>query len=201
MVGSAQNIVNERIKSVDRGNFFFGQDFGDVANPATIRKILERLVKEGILMRISMGIYYYPKIDTQYGLGAVYPSMSDIAEAIARRDQVTIVPTGSYALNMLGLSTQVPGNAVFLTTGSSRQVPIGEGKGIKFIHTSSAKKMAFQSHLMMLIVSAMREIGENNLTEEQMEIIKHHLANVKQDEFQHDIQLAPVWVRQTLHKL
>ncbi len=35
-----------------------------------------------------------------------YPSVEDIAQAIAKRDKANIVPMGAYALNRLGLSTQ-----------------------------------------------------------------------------------------------
>lgn len=198
MEDSAQHIVKQRVLASERGSFFFGQDFSDIASPEAIRKVLQRLEQEKMLIRIAPGIYYYPKIDTQYGLGVLYPSLLDIAKAIAYRDKTTIAPTGAYALNMLGLTTQVSANAVFYTTGSTRRVPIGEGKGIQFLHTSSAKKFAFHSRLMMLIVSAMREIGQKQLSQEQMSIIKKHLENVSTEDFKHDIQLAPMWVRKVL---
>ncbi len=201
MKESAQNIAKQRVLDSERGMFFFGQDFSDIASPEAIRKVLQRLEDEKTLIRIAPGIYYYPKIDTQYGLGVLYPSMLDIAEAISRRDKTTIVPTGAYALNMLGLSTQVPANAVFYTTGSTRRVPIGEGKGIQFLHTSSAKKFAFNSRLMMLVVSAMRDIGKDQLSEEQISVIKKHMENVSAEDFNHDIQLAPMWVRKILLSL
>ena len=137
MKESVQSVVNERIEKIGRGSFFFGQDFSDIGTPEAVRKVLQRLEKAGTLLRIASGIYYYPKIDTEYGLGVLYPSMSEIAEAIAKRDRATIAPTGEYALNMLGLSTQVPANAVFCSSGSTRCVSIGEGKGIQFIHTSA----------------------------------------------------------------
>ena len=60
---------------------------------------------------------------------------------------------------------------------------------------------AYRSHLMMLVVMALREIGEGNVTEQQMMVIKSHLANIPQEEFQKDIQLAPVWVRKILAEL
>lgn len=201
MKESVQKTVTKRIEEEGRGAFFFGQDFADVGTPEAVKKVLQRLEKAGMLLRIAPGIYYYPKIDEEYGLGVLYPSLSEIAEAIAKRDRATIVPTGAYALNMLGLSTQVPTNAVFCSSGSTRCVSIGEGRGIQFVHTSSVKKLAFQSRLMMLIVSALREIGEDQITDEQLAIIKEHLSHVSQEDYNHDIQLAPAWVRQILHKL
>ena len=51
---------------------------------------------------------------------------------------------------------------------------------------------------MALVVTAMREIGEGNVTDEQMAIIKTHLEKVDEEDFKHDIQLAPIWVRKLL---
>lgn len=198
---SAQFLVRERVLNSPRGTIFFGQDFSDIASPEAIRKVLQRLEAENLLIRIAPGIYCYPKIDTEFGLGVLRPSLLTIAEAIAKRDNTLIAPTGAYALNMLGLSTQVPTNAVFYTTGSSRRVPIGKGKGILFKHTSSAGRFAFQSRLMMLIVSAMCDIGQSKITDTHLEVIRKHLDNVTPEEFNHDIKLAPVWVRKILHSL
>ena len=60
------------------------------------------------------------------------------------------------------------------------------------------RNFAYQSQMMMLLVTAMREIGEGNITSEQLEIIKTHLKKVSPEQFQNDIQLAPIWVRKTL---
>lgn len=147
------------------------------------------------------GIYYYPKIDTKWGSGIIPPSIEDIAESIAKRDKVRIAPTGAYVLNLLGLSTQIPANIVFVTDGSQRRVSIGKGKGILFKHTSEMRIFAYRSQMMRLIVTALREIGEDNVTEGQIEIIKSHLENVQPEDFQKDIQLAPIWVRKKLSAL
>ena len=127
---------------------------------------------------MAQGIYCYPKIDTKWGSGVVPPSIEDIANGIAKRDKVRIVPTGAYVLNVLGLSKQVPANVVFFTDGSSRKVSVGKGNGILFKHTSEMRTFAYRSKLMLLIVMALREIGEENITEQQMNIIKGHLKNV-----------------------
>lgn len=54
---------------------------------------------------------------------------------------------------------------------------------------------------MLLIVMALREIGDENITELQMNIIKGHLKNVPTGDFQKDILLAPVWVRKKLQQV
>ena len=141
---------------------------------------------------------YYPKEDKEYGLGIIYPSVEDIAQAIAKRDKAKIVPMGAYALNRLGLSTQMHMNVVFLTNGAPRRIKIGNGRGILFKHSSSGKNFAYKSELMMLVVTAMRTIGENKITDEERNVLVEHAKNVNDNDFKHDIKLAPAWVRKIL---
>jgi hypothetical protein len=85
-----------------------------------------------------------------------------------------------------------------LTDGTARKINIGEGKGVLFKHTSEVKRLAYKSEYLMLIVSALREIGENNITDEQITIIKKHFENITKQEFETDIKLIPIWIRKIL---
>jgi hypothetical protein len=200
---STVNKIENKIKNNKRGKLFFQEDFATFGTPNATQLALAKLQKSGLLMRVAHGIYYYPKINTNKYIDNKYlpPSIEDIAYGIAKRDKIRIVPTGSYALNTLGLSTQVPANVVFVTDGAPRRIAVGKRRGILFKHTSEVRSLAYKSKLLMLIVSALREIGENKATPKQLEIIKLHLANVSQKEFDADIQLMPIWVRKTLLSL
>lgn len=195
---SAYNEIKNIVESSERGTLFFPDDFAAIGSSDAIRSALVRLCRSEVLVRVAHGIYYYPKMDTKWGTGIIPPGIEEIANGIAKRDKVRIIPTGAYILNLLGLSTQVPANAVFITDGSPRRVTVGKGKGILFKHTSEMRNFAYQSRLMMLIVTAMREIGEGNVTNSQMRILKSHLKNVPVEEMKKDIQLAPIWVRKKL---
>ena len=197
---SAENKIERRLRGRGRGSIVFQQDYADCGTPSAIKSAFHRLYTDGVLVRLAHGIYYYPKEDKIFGLGIVYPSIEDIAQAIAKRDRAKIVPMGAYALHKLGLSTQIPMNVVFLTTGVPRRIKIGNGHGILFKHSSAGKNFAFKSGLMMLIVTAMRTIGEKNMTENDKSKIKEYLRNVNDAEFSHDIKLAPAWVRKILIK-
>ena len=152
-------------------------------------------------MRIARGIYYYPEtLDPILGGGYAFPSLDAIAKAIAKRDNLRIAPTGDHALNWLGFSTQVPCNAVYWTDGTQRRINIGKGRGILFKHSTSMDNFAYQSDLMQLIVLAMRERGNGNLTEAEMSRIIDLLSKVSLEEFKHDIKLAPTWVQDILIK-
>ena len=198
---SVYNEIKTVVEKSEPGTLFFPEDFAAVGTSDAIRAALVRLCRTGVIMRAAQGIYYYPKVDTKWGSGIIPPTIEEIAEGIAKRDKVRIVPTGAYCLNLLGLSTQIPANVVFVTDGSGRRINIGKGKGILFKHTSEMRTFAFRSEMMLLIVTALREIGEDNVTGEQLAILKRHLATVKQEDFQADIKLAPIWVRKALLKL
>ncbi len=197
---AAQSVYNEikrKIESSKRGKLFFPDDFHSASSDA-VRSALARLCRAGDLMRVAHGIYCCPQVDKKWGSGFILPSIEEIAKGIATRDKVRIAPVGAYVLNKLGLSTQIPANVVFVTDGSGRRVSIGNGKGILFKHTSEMRTFAFRSPLMQLIVTAMREIGEHQITDEQMTIIGEHLKHVAEVDYQKDIQLAPIWVRKKL---
>jgi DNA-directed RNA polymerase subunit K/omega len=192
--------IEVKIKKNKRGKLFFPDDFAALGSSSAIRQALVRLQKSGLLMRVAHGIYYYPKINKVEYIEGKYlpPSIEEIAYGIAKRDKIRIVPTGSYALNALGLSTQVPMNVVFITDGAPRRIAVGNRRGILFKHTSEVRNLAYNSNLLMLIVSALREIGEGNVTLEQLNIIKPQLANITEKELLSDIQLMPIWVRKIL---
>lgn len=200
---SIENKIDKYLKKQRRGKIIFVSDFFTFGSNEAISKALQRLQKSGVLLRVAHGIYYYPKINRNKYIKSKYlmPSIEDIAYGIAKRDKIRIVPTGVYALNTLGLSTQVPANAVFITDGAPRRITIGKGKGILFKHTSEARSLSYKSQLLMLIVSALREIGEGKVTPPQLEIIKSHLSHITQKEFVADIQLMPIWVRKILLSL
>lgn len=198
MVDSTAKRIETAIGLEAEGKIVFSTDYAELGTPEAIKKSLIRLCERNVIVRLAHGIYYKPKFDNELGLGMLLPSLDDIAQAIAKRDHSRIVPTGDYALNSLGLSTQVPANAVYLTDGSPRRISIGKGHGIVFKHTSELKALSFRSDLMMRIVAAMRAIGEGKITDEQKRILKEHIKNVSEKDYNEDIKLAPAWVRKEL---
>lgn len=198
---SIVNQIQTRIKKCGRGSIIFATDFADLAKRDAINKSLLRLHEQGLLIKYARGIYVYPKKSKWSESGFSMPSVDDVAKALAKRDKARIVPTGSYALNALGLSTQVVMNAVYLTDGASRKVSIGDGKGIVFKHTAP-RNLAYSSDLMMLVVSALKEIGQERITEQEFEKIKKILTeNESRDNILKDINLAPSWIGETILKM
>jgi DNA-directed RNA polymerase subunit K/omega len=194
MTKSVQTRIENKIKSMKRGRILFPSNFDDIGNVEVVKKSLLRLENKKFLVRLAHGIYLYPKQDKL--LGVLYPTIEEIALAIAERDKARIIPTGTTALNKLGLSTQIPMNIVFLTDGAPRSIVVGK-RTIKLKRTSP-KNLAVKGEITSLIIQALKEIGKDNVTAEQSERIKIHLEKEKQEIIEHDAKLAPVWISKIL---
>ena len=186
--------VLDKIKRNPIGTLFFVDNFAKIGNTKAVNKALERLVKSSELERVATGIYVRPVIDDY--IGKVLPSIEEIAVAIAKRDRATIVPTGSYAMYKLGLTTQVPLNIVYYTDTSARKIKIGK-QTITFKKASS-KNLSFVGKISTLAIQALRTIGKDKATDEEIKQINKILKNENPKHLQHDIQLAPVWVRKLI---
>lgn len=191
---SIEDNIWKAIKDKGRGSIFFPSDFTSLGGTKAIGKSLERLTAKGDIIRLARGIYTYPEIDTELGLGMLMPYVEQIAETIARRDKTRIVPTGVYAMNRLGISTQVPMNFVYLTDGTSRKVHLGNGRSIQFKYTTP-KNLSFTNYLAMLVTFALKEVGRKNITEEIVEQIQHVILKEDKDKMLADIELMPAWIR------
>ena len=194
---SADDQILERMNRLPRGTLFFPDSFLNISNAKTVSKVLERLVRAGKLHRAATGIYLRPVEDEVIGI--MLPGIEEIAEAIIKRDKARAVPTGSYALYKLGLTTQVPMNIVYYTDSSSRQVKIGK-QTITF-KKASARNVSAIGEISKLVIQALRTIGKGNVTNDEMQIIKERLKGEKPYHLQHDIKVAPEWIRQLMRPL
>jgi hypothetical protein len=190
---SAAHKIERMIQTFERGRIFFADDFVELGSSDAIRQTLLRLTKSGLIVRVAQGIYCYPEIDEKLGLGVICPTFEQIATALAERLHARIVPTGEYALNMLGLSTQVSMNCVFLTDGTPRSIEIADGRGITFKKTAP-KNLSFKSRLAMLINSALKSIKQENVTDVQIARIHDLLRYEDQSSIMADLKLMPVWI-------
>jgi hypothetical protein len=192
-----QTINNDiilRIKRNRRGEIFFADEFRKFGSNEAVRQVLSRLCKKNFLIRLSSGIYLYPKMDNEIGI--IYPSI----ETVAKREKTRMIPTGAYALNALGLSTQVPTKVVFLTDGTARIVKVGKHATVKFKRTV-ALNLSYRGKISLLVISALKEIGKGKVTKEQLQKIKEVLQHEEYDNIMRDTGLAPVWISDIILKL
>lgn len=190
-VESIDDKIIKKIKKAGRGSLFFNEDFLSFGTSKAVAKALERLVNRGEISRVARGIYSRLEIDPI--LGPIKPSTEAIAEAIRRRDKARIIPSGTLALVAFGLSTQIPMNAVYLTDGAARTISIGKRKII--FKKASPKNLATIGKISGLAIQAMKEIGREQITENEIEKILSTLLKEDPYKLEHDIRLAPEWIR------
>ena len=193
---SIESKVLQRIESLPKGTLFLASDFSELGSSEAIRLALFRLEKEELIKRVAQGIYVRPKVSSL--IGPLTPSAEDVAKTIAKRDRIRTIPTGSYALNALGLSSQVPVNIVLLTDGSPRVINVGR-RTIRLKKTSP-KNLLAKGKISRLVIQALKEIGNGKVREEEEQKILDLLKKENKVDLKHDISLAPVWIQKIMKK-
>lgn len=194
---SVHGQLENKILRLKKGAIVFVSDFAEFGTAENIKKVLLRLEKKQLLIRLAHGIYLYPKIDKE--LGILYPSAESIAEAIAKRDKIRIIPTGIYALQQLGMSTQIPMNVIYLTDGAPRKIKVGK-RTITFKKTAP-KNLAIKNKILSNIVQGLKELGKENITDEVKQKINQALEKVPVETLKGEILNAPVWVQNEVSSL
>jgi hypothetical protein len=193
-MSNTERNIEKYIKSITRGFLLFPDDFGEFGTPEAIRKALQRLREKGILKQVAHGIYVRPKISEL--IGELMPTAEEVAWGIAKRDKIKLVPTGTYALNALGLSTQVPLKLVFLTDGAARTIKVGK-RTIKLKRTTP-KNLLAKGKISALVIQALREIGKDKATGSELKKIIALLKKEEEKKLMHDISLAPAWIKEIM---
>lgn len=188
--------LKERIIRRKDGAILF-RDFFDEYDDEYVGNVCYELVKEGVLMRLSQGIYYKP-VKTR--LGVLFPTVEELIKVIAKRDHAVILPTGNTAIHQLGLTTQVPTNYEFLTNGAARKLKVGN-RTITLKH-GVANNFAFKGRLMPVLHQALKAIGKENITQEMLGQIALLLQNLPETKtFRHDLAIMSKWEQEVINKL
>lgn len=185
------------IHSRGRGTVFVPANFLEIGSREAVDVALHRLVRQGTIRRLARGLYDFPKEHPV--LGTLVPSAEDIARALAGRDRTRLQPAGSYAANALGLSEQVPAKAVFLTDGPARTVKIGP-MTIQLRRTTP-KNMEAAGRLSGLLIQALRELGQEHVTQQRRDHLKRTIPAAKRRELLKDLRLAPAWMHPIFREL
>jgi len=193
---SIENKIYRKMKQNRRGKIFFANDFAALGNYKACSKALERLVNQGDVMRVSRGIYTIPQ--TSKFFGKVAPPVDDVIQAIIKRDNAKIIPTGLFAENLLGLSTQVPMKVVYLTDGSPRKLMIGNFPVV--FRKTSTRNLAAKGKLSTLVIQALKSIRKERITDYEIEKVVKILKKENPKYLAHDIKFAPLWIREIMNK-
>lgn len=182
--------LRERIEALPEDSVLFRTDFPEY-HSEFVGGTLAELTQEGMLVKLAQGIYAKPR-RSRFGL--VLPSVDKIAQAIAARDNAEVLPSGMTALNVLGLSTQVPMKYSYLTTGSERIIKL-ENQEIK-LKRGVPKNFCYETKLIALLVQALKTLKQQNVGEEELQVIRNLISREPdRSALAKDVDMMPVWMK------
>ncbi|GJM06946.1 MAG: hypothetical protein DHS20C10_06800 [marine bacterium B5-7] len=185
------------IQQRGNGAVFTPRDFIHLGSRSAIDTALCRLSQLGKVRRLSRGLYDLPRQHPL--LGTLSPSLDDVATAIARDTGNHIQITGARALHLLGLTTQVPAKLVYLTSGPSRRIQIGQST-LQLKHATT-KNLVGAGTVAGTVLQALRYLGKNQLNDALITQLQKQLTAQDKDSLQTLIRFAPHWARNTIHAI
>ena len=195
---SVDNKLVSRIYGRQRGWAFSKNDFLDIGGDAAIRKALSRLELKGTIRRVLRGLYDYPRfsklLNEQMG-----PDIDQVAQALARKSGWRIQPSENTALNLLGLSTQVPAQAVYLSDGPSKTVALGS-RALAF-KKRSLKESGFKHRESELVVQALKALGGDRIDAQIRARLAEAVPSAMWRKMVRDTKTAPAWVHEIIRTI
>ena len=185
--------LKQRIEAMPEDCILFRSDFPEY-HTEFVGSILSELTTEGILVKIAHGIYAKPR---RSKFGVVLPSVDKVVQAIAIRDNAEVLPSGMTALNALGLSTQVPMNYTYLTTGSERTVNLSNRKVV--LKRGVPKNFCYGTRLISLLVQALKALKKENVRDSELNVIRQLvLKETDKDTLVKDVDMMPAWMKRII---
>ncbi len=182
--------LRQRIATMPENRVLFRSDFPDY-HPEFVGGTLAELTNEGVLVKLAQGIYAKPR---KSKFGVVLPSVDKIVQAISKRDNAKVIPFGVTALNALGLSTQVPINYTYLTTGSERTLYLKNQKVV--LKRGVPKNFCYTTRLISLMVQALRALKQENVGQEEIQIIRSLITmETDKESLARDVDMMPAWMK------
>ena len=195
---SLRNQILARIRGKGRGYVFSSKDFLDLGNRNPVDKALSRLWAQGIIRRVTTGIYDFPREDVDLG-GRLSPDIHQVAQAIARKNGVCIQPSGALAANLLGLSTQVPAKIVYLTNGKSRTVEI-RNRTLIFKRVKP-REIRPGKEISILVTQALRFLGKERIEKNVIDHLRRQLSDVDQKKLLKDARYMEDWIWEVVRRI
>ena len=197
MYQAIQNKVVSRIYGKLRGWVFTPNHFLDLGSRSAVGNSLSQLTAAGTIRRLAFGLYDYPQKHPKLGL--LSPKPDTVAQAISEKDDTRLQPSGAYAVNLLGLSQQVPAKIVYLTDGAEKNVTVGNQQ-IQLRRTTP-KNMATAGRPSGLVIQALRYLKKDGVTDDHIAILKRILPDADRERLWKDRIYAPAWMHPLFKKL
>jgi hypothetical protein len=194
---TVENKIVSRIYGKGRGWVFTPNHFLDLGSRSAVGNALSQLTTAGTIRRLAFGLYDYPKKHPKLGL--LSPNPNAIAQAISEKDESRLQPSGAYAVNLLGLSQQVPAKIVYLTDGTEKTVAVGNQQ-IQLRRTTP-KNMVTAGRSSGLVIQAFRYLGKDSVTDDHITTLKRTIPDSDRERLWKDRVHAPAWMHPLFDQL
>lgn len=190
--------VIARIRSHGRGYVFTARQLSALTEDSgSVRTALTRLVQRKAIRRLAHGLYDLPVVHPN--LGPIMPSADKVIEAVQRSEAIRVQPTGAYAANLLGLSTQIPLRLELYSNGPRKRIQYG--KQVILLKPTTPKNMIGAGTKAGLILHALKHIGKKNITKEMIEEIKSRLEPGDVRHIRKQAPFAPAWIAAIMREI
>lgn len=189
--------IRKRIIRKGRKAIFSAEDFQDIGSRASVNRALCRLASQGMIRRLTRGIYDYPKYYPTWGLSV--PSFPDVAAAIVRKKSQVLQISPSRAANSLCLSNQVPAQFVYMTDGSSRTVMV-LGQSIEF-RKAAPSTLVGAGQMTGAVFQALRCFGKRRVTEKMIDWLANNLKENDKKLLAKQSRHVQAWMRPIIRQI
>jgi|SRR5713226_2192721 len=189
-------LIRRRIAEIPVGEPFTPTAFLECGTRASVDQTLSRLVKTGSIERVTRGVFVRPEV-SRY-VGKVSPSPLQVAEAIARTMGATVQVHGAEAARRLELTTQVPTQPVYCTSGPSKRIRVGKME-IRLQHVCQ-RKLALAGRPAGLALAALWYLGKSEVTPALIEKIRRKLSSTEFEALKSATSAMPAWMSDALFR-
>ena len=190
--------IKNRILDEKIGAVFVAADFADITDKTTTNVVLARLESEGIIRRVLRGVYDKPEYN-EFLKEYVAPIPDNVAHALARNYGWTIVPCGDTALNLLGLSTQVPATWVYVSDGTYKEYAY-DNTIIKFKKTTN-KEVSKLSYKTALTIQALKALGKEKIDDAVLDSLHKLLTADEKQTMMSEAKTATSWIYEYIRQI
>ena len=125
------------------------------------------------------------------------PEPAAIAASMAKAQGASFQVHGAEAARRLELTTQVPTQPVYYTSGPSRRINLGRMQ-IRLQH-ASPRRFALAGRPGMAL-SALRHLGRKNVTREVIEHVRRQLPSEEFETLRTASTAMPAWLSEALNR-
>lgn len=192
---NAAEAVRSAVARTPQGQPFAGRTLAIHGRREAVQRELSRLAQAGKIRRIAHGIFVRPE-QSPYVRGEVPPEPLEVARAIAERTGAVVEISGAEAAKRLGLSTQVPMQYIFQTSGPNSEFSVGSRR-VRLKHVAP-RKLVLAGRPAGIALTALWYLGKREVEPSTFATIERKLSTEEFKVLTEAKTHMPAWMARAL---